>query len=172
MVQPASPPSANVAPAAAPRLLHRIAVIIYEGVLLFGVVVGVGAVFFAVSGSPGSLSAGRRLALQAVLFAAIGVYFVYCWVRGGQTLAMRSWGVRLARADGGPLTIGQAVLRYLLAWHLLAPGLLFMWLVPADALMDAVALALGIAAMLALAYTDPQRQLLHDRWLGTRVLKA
>ena len=62
-------------------------------------------------------------------------------------------------------------MRYLLAWTLFAPGLLFVALVPAGAAWDLLALALGLAAMLSIARIGPQHQLLHDRLLGTRVIR-
>ena len=172
MSDPAASTTLGPGSAAAPSLPHRVAVMVYESVLLFGVVFGVGFVLLSVTGWTHPLAPGRRLLLQFLLFCAVGVYFIYCWTHGGQTLAMRSWRVKLMRSDGGDVSIARAVLRYLLAWHLFAPGLLFIAVFQAGAAAQIAALALGVAAMLALAYTDPQRQLLHDRWLGTRVVRV
>jgi uncharacterized RDD family membrane protein YckC len=153
-----------------PNLLHRIAAMIYEAVLLFGVVFGVSFALLAATGWTYPLPPGRRAVLQAVLFLAIGGYFVYCWSRSGQTLAMRSWRLKVVERDGGPVSVGRAMLRYLLAWHLFAPGLLFVALVQTHAALDGIVFVLGFAGMLALAYTDARRQLLHDRVLGTQVV--
>ncbi|MFN9029212.1 MAG: RDD family protein [Betaproteobacteria bacterium] len=153
-----------------PNLLHRIAAMVYEAVLLFGVVFGVSFALLAATGWTYPLPPGRRAVLQAVLFLAIGGYFVYCWSRSGQTLAMRSWRLRLIERDGGPVSVRRAIMRYLLAWHLFAPGLLFIALVQTHAALDSAVFVLGFAGMLALAYTDARRQLLHDRVLGTQVV--
>ncbi len=143
---------------------------VYEAVLLFGIVFGVSFVLLTATGWTYPLPPARRAILQAVLFAAIGAYFVYCWSRSGQTLAMRSWRLKLVDRDGGPVGTARALLRYLLAWHLFLPGIVFVALFQAHSAVDGAAFALGVAAMLALAYTDPRRQLLHDRLLGTRVV--
>lgn len=143
---------------------------VYEAVLLFGVVFGVSLVLLTATGWTYPLPLGRRTVLQALLFVTIGAYFVYCWSRSGQTLAMRSWRLKLVDHDGGPVSAGRALLRYLLAWHLFLPGIMFVALFQAHSAVDGAAFALGLAAMLALVYIDPQRQLLHDRVLGTRVV--
>jgi uncharacterized RDD family membrane protein YckC len=109
--------------------------------------------------------------LLAALLVAVGVYFVYCWVRAGQTLAMKSWRLRLVDRDGRLLRPGRAVLRYLLAWTLFAPGLLFIAATGAGGLSILLALAASVLAMLAFAGIGPRRQLLHDLLLGSRVIR-
>lgn len=155
-----------------PGLLVRLAAMTYEAVLLFGVVFIVGYLVLALARWTYPLQPHQRWTLQAVLFVVIGGYFVWCWTRSGQTLALKTWHLRVVGADGGRLGLRTAVLRYLLAWHLFAPGLLFVLLFRTHAAWDVAAFALGFAAMLLLAYTDPQRRLLHDRWLGTRVVRV
>lgn len=143
----------------------------YEAVLLFGLVFAVGMALLALTGWTYPLPAPRRWVLQAVLFVAIGAYFVICWTRAGQTLALKSWRLRVVDRDGAPPRPGRAILRYLLAWSLFAPGMLFVALASAGPLANALALGGGLLAMLALARLDPQRRLLHDRLLGTRVIR-
>lgn len=143
----------------------------YEAVLLFGVVFVASFVLLALAGWTYPLPPQRRWALQAVLFVAIGAYFVFSWTRAGQTLAMKSWRLRVVDRNGGLLTPGRALVRYLLAWSLFAPGLAFIAIAGAGALVNLLALAGGVFAMLALARLDPQRQLLHDRLLGSRVVR-
>ena len=77
----------------------------------------------------------------AVVFAA---YFLYCWLRGGQTLAMKAWGIRLAQ-----VTPARAVLRFVLAAILLPSTISFIWV-----------------------FFDRDRQFLHDRLAGTRLVVA
>jgi uncharacterized RDD family membrane protein YckC len=154
-----------------PTLWHRVAAMIYELVLLFGVVFVVSWVLLTALRWTYPLAPAQRWVLQAVLFVAIGVYFAYCWSRGGQTLAMKSWGLRL-ESPARPLGFGRAFLRYVLAWHLLLPSLLLVALFQLHALIDLVLFAGAFAVMLLTLYLDPGRQYLHDRWLGTRVVKA
>lgn len=82
-----------------------------------------------------------------LLFVTSG-YFLWFWTHGGQTLAMKTWRVRLATADGQPLRAGRAVMRLFLA----SVGLLFF----------------GIGILWA--FFDPERQFLHDRLAGTRLI--
>jgi uncharacterized RDD family membrane protein YckC len=172
------PPPTEVGPSApaqaqgaAPDLLLRLAVMTYEAVLLFGVVFVVSYALLALAGWKYPLQPQQRWILQTLLFIAVGVYFVYCWVRAGQTLAMKSWRLRLVERDGSPVRPARALLRYLLAWSLFAPGLVFMVVADVNALWDLAALLTGLITMLALARLDPNGQLLHDRLLGTRVVR-
>lgn len=167
---PAAALSAQRPPQPAGVLL-RLAAMTYEAVLLFGVLFIVSYAVLGLTRWTYPLADAQRWILQAILFVTLGAYFVYCWSRSGQTLAMKSWHLRVVANDGARLTLRRAVLRYLLAWQLFAPGLLLV-----AALRPGVANALGllaasVVAMLLLAYADPQRQLLHDRWLGTRVIR-
>ena len=43
---------------------------------------------------------GRHV-LQAFLFVVLGIYFIWFWSHGGQTLAMKTWHIRLVDRDGG-----------------------------------------------------------------------
>lgn len=83
------------------------------------------------------------------IYVVLGCYFVWYWRRGGQTLAMQTWKLRLVQAgSGAPVGLGQAWLRYTLAW----PSVLL------------------VGVGLAWAIIDPERQFLHDRLAGTRVV--
>ena len=150
----------------------RLASLVYEATLLFGVVFGASYLLIAATGWTYPLPDTRRWILQAVVFIVVGVYFVYCWTHGGQTLALKAWRLRVANADGSPVALGRAVLRYLLAWHLFLPGLISIVLFPATPWLNLTALLLGMLGMLALVYLDPQRQAVHDRLLGTRLLRV
>lgn len=118
---------------------------VYESLLLFGVAFFASLPFLAATGI--SLNGWARHAYQAYLFLVIGVYFVACWRRRGQTLAMKTWKLRLVGAAGARITLRQALLRYACAW----PGLLLG----------------GIGILYALI--DRERQFLHDRLSGTRI---
>ncbi|MCU0765147.1 MAG: RDD family protein [Burkholderiaceae bacterium] len=156
---------------AAPGILPRLAVMTYEAVLLFGVVFMTGYALLALTGWTHPLQPGQRWLLQAALFVVVGAYFVYCWVRVGQTLPMKSWRLRIVDRDGGLLSLPRAVLRYLLAWTLFAPGLLIVAVAEIRGLASLLVLLASLLVMLAAALLDPRRQLLHDRILGSRVIR-
>ncbi len=97
---------------------------------------------------PGGLdgvSGVARVSLQLWLLLVVGGYFVLCWSRFGQTLAMRAWRLHLTTSCGsalpGPL---RASARWILAALLLPASI--MW-----------------------ALLDRERLFLHDRLAGTRV---
>ena len=72
--------------------------------------------------------AGYRLALQLALLAVSAGYFVLSWTRGGQTLGMRAWRIRIIAAEGGALPWPRAILRFGIALLSLAAfGLGFLW---------------------------------------------
>jgi uncharacterized RDD family membrane protein YckC len=159
-------------PAGRPASLPlRLAATIYEAVLLFGVVFIVSYALLAVFQWKYPLPPGPRAVLQAVLFVVIGGYFVWCWSRSGQTLALKTWHLQVLADDGRPPSVARSVARYLLAWHLWLPGLLWLSLFHTSVIVDLGAFALGYAALLLPAVADPARRLLHDRWTRTRIVR-
>lgn len=172
---PADGPSGDVAPLGGPRagatpsIRRRLAAFLYEGVLLFGVVMIAGLVFSIATQQRHALQG--QLGMQAVLFGVLGLYFVWFWCHGGQTVAMQAWHVRLESAAGGPVGWPQATLRYLLAWlwFLPAAGVAhFSGLKGGPALCGA--LLVGVLAYAALAWLRPDRQFWHDVVCGTRLV--
>ena len=69
-----------------------------------------------------------KLALQAALLIVTAAYFVVSWSRGGQTIGMRAWRLRVVGANGDALPWPRALLRFAVALPaLLAGGLGFLW---------------------------------------------
>ena len=81
----------------------------YEAILLFAVAFFAAWLFFFASGGRDATSGALRHALQLFILAAFAAYFLWCWLRGGQTLAMKAWGIRLV-----DVTPRKAVVRFLL----------------------------------------------------------
>ena len=115
---------------------------VYEAVLLFAVGFFAAWLFFFVSGGKDATSGGLRHALQLFIFMVFAAYFLWCWLRGGQTLAMKAWHIRVVE-----ITPAKALVRLLLA-TLLFP------------------------VSIAWALFDRDRQFLHDRLSGTRLVNA
>lgn len=152
-----------------PSIRRRFAAMAYEAVLLFGLLFATGLIF-------GTLLQQRhallfRSELQAVVTFVMGLYFVWFWSHGGQTLAMKTWRVRLLTAQGRPVPMLRAGVRYVLCWLWVAPGLLVAALVGAKGWWLALIPAANVAAWAALALADPARQFLHDRLAGTRLVR-
>src|SRR5262245_29015504 len=60
-------------------------------------------------------SLGWRVGLRVALFAVTAGYFVLSWTRGGQTIGMRAWRLRIVDADGNALGWSRAILRFVIA---------------------------------------------------------
>lgn len=161
------PPAAD--PLAAPSLKRRMACWLYEGILLFGVVFIAGYLFGTLSQTRHALD--NRPGLQAFLFLILGIYFTWFWHRG-QTLAMKTWHVKVVSAQGLPLSQSRALLRYLLSW---------MWFLPPLLLTIPLGLPAGSIGLLCFVWVliwallsrfHPQRQFWHDAWAGTRLVSV
>ena len=98
---------------------------VYEGVLLFGVVFVAGYLFDTLTQSRSDLT--LRHTRQVWLFVAIGAYFVLCWRRSGQTLPMKAWNIRLISAAGGQLSMRQMIVRYVCMWLMPVGTALLVW---------------------------------------------
>ena len=114
----------------------------YEAVLLFAVAFFAAWLFFFASGARDATTGWLHHALQLFILTIFAAYFLWCWLRGGQTLAMKAWGIRLV-----DVTPGRALLRLALAAALLP--ITFVW-----------------------ALFDRDHQFLHDRLVGTRLVNA
>lgn len=69
-----------------------------------------------------------RFALRLTLFAISAAYFVISWSRGGQTIGMRAWRLRVVDSDGNALPWPRALLRFVVALAGLLPfGIGFWW---------------------------------------------
>lgn len=166
-------------PTAAPRLNRRLVCMVYEGVLLFGVTVVAASAYFGllkafdvqfVSYAKTDHDNLVRYGLMAWMFVVLGCYFVYCWCKSGQTLAMKTWRIKVVDLDGSKLPVIKGVVRYLLAW---------LWFLPALALYDRLSLprsamlpllALGVAAWAMTAVFSKNGQFLHDKLAKTRLI--
>jgi len=153
----------------APGLARRLACFLYEGVLLFGVVMIAGLFYGLVTRQQHALIGLHGL--QAFLFVVLGAYFVVFWSRSGQTLAMQTWHIRLVTARGERVPPARALCRYLLAWLWFLPALALLWFSGLrGGLPVSAALLTGVLAYAGLARLHPQRQFWHDAVCGTRLV--
>ena len=152
-----------------PGLWRRMASFTYEGVLLFGVVMIAAYLFSSLTQQRHALL-GRH-GLQAFLFIVLGIYFVWFWSHGGQTVAMKAWHVRLVDAAGRQVGQARALLRYFLSWLWFMPALLLVWLSGLRSPGSAFGILFaGVVAYALLARLHPQRQFFHDVLCGTRLV--
>ena len=141
-------PAAIPVPAdAAPSIARRLASMLYEAILLFAIAFLATWLFQFAAGTL-RIEGWRMHLLQLFLLAVFAAYFLWCWLRGGQTLAMKTWRIRLVtRKEHGRLSPKAALLRFIYAL-LTVPTLI------------------GIAW----ACVDRDRQFLHDRLAGSLLI--
>lgn len=153
----------------APRLARRMACWLYEGMLMFGVVFMAGYLHSALSQSRHALD--NRHGLQLFLFIIFGIYFSWFWHKG-QTLAMKTWHIRIVSRNGQPLTQGRALLRYVCSWLWFLPPLVLSMPFHLP-VREIVVLLTGWIVLWALASRlHPQSQFWHDALAGTRLVSA
>ena len=133
-------------------LWRRLAAAAYDGLVVLALMFLGTALIMPLS--RGAITPDHPLAellYQAYLLAIGFLFFAGFWTRGGQTLGMLAWRVKLVRSDAGHrVTWKQALVRYLaaiLSW--VALGLGFWW-----------------------SSFDPERKTWHDRVSGTELIKA
>ena len=89
------------------------------------------AAVVALAASGGALDVHRladKALVQILIIAVSAAYFCVSWWRGGQTIGMKPWRLRVVRLDGGSLDPAQAALRFAVAvFSLLPAGLGFWW---------------------------------------------
>jgi uncharacterized RDD family membrane protein YckC len=127
---------------------RRLASLLYESLLVLGILALTFMIPYVLLGMFFAVAAPGWL-LWMHVFVVLGAYFAWCWSHRGQTLAMQTWHLKLVRAADGRLAQPAACwLRYALAW----PSLLL------------------CGAGLWWALIDRDRQFLHDRLAGTRIV--
>lgn len=110
-------------------------------------------------------------ARQAVTFLVLGFYFIHQWTRDGQTLAMKTWRMRLVGADGGAVSPRAAATRYLLSWMWIAPAGVACLALGLERWHKLEAFGVGILLWSLTAFLDKDRQFLHDKLAGTRLVQ-
>ena len=145
---------------------------LYEASLLFAVAFIATWLFqFAAGGAV--VRGWQRTALQFYLAAVFAAYFLYCWLRGGQTLAMKAWKIRLVMPGKSRIPPRIALARLAYAGFFVGSfcAALAAAFVHRNPWIAFVTLAVS-GAGLGWALIDRDRQFLHDRLAGTRLVMA
>lgn len=143
---------------------------LYESMLVFGIAFAT-ALVFSVAGQMRSGMDPRRHLLIAFLVLVLGLYFAWCWNKG-QTLAMRTWKIRIVDRYGRPVGLPRALLRYACSWVWVLPPMAF--IAPMHLPVSGMAAALlGWMAVWALSsQLQAEKQFWHDVVAGTRLVPA
>lgn len=143
-------------------LWRRLLALIYDLLLVTAIVMVVGLVCQGITGGNVVSNDGHaRIAwwYQPVQAVVVSAYFLASWLRGGQTLGMRPWRIRLTNDQGGRLSPKQAVVRLLVAAAPLALLGLAPWL---GARTAAGCVACAWLAWWGVAAFDSRQRALHD----------
>lgn len=114
---------------------RRLGAMLYDGFLVIAIWVAVTVVhmlfFRYVLGQQTEeigTTASDIWSLRLMLVFFVTLFFVFSWSRGGMTLGMQAWRLRVQAADGYSLNLKQCLIRCAVAWFsLLAFGLGYLW---------------------------------------------
>lgn len=129
-----------------PSLLRRFATINYDLLLLVAVSIAYGLIYLGIAKLIFGVNSDRATGLlfQLGWLASIASFYVYFWMKGGQTTGMRAWRIQITNLAGDAPSLKQALLRFLLA-------------------------PLGWLCFFT-AFFDPQQQCLHDKLSATQLI--
>lgn len=137
-------------------LLRRLAALLYDAFLVAAIWMALGfGMQFIVGPDTNQLIDGQVQTdpvIGAILFigevASAAGFYMWFWLRTGQTLGMIAWRIKAVNASGQLMTPKQAVLRFVLAWpSLFCLGVGYLWI-----------------------YIDKHGNAIHDILSGTQVV--
>jgi uncharacterized RDD family membrane protein YckC len=153
----------------APTIPRRLISMVYETLLGFAVLFLPFLIFeVATHASHAPVIEHMR---QALAFLVLGAYFIHQWSRQGQTLAMKTWRIKVERPGHAHLSLQTAVVRYLLSWMWIAPAALASLVFGLQHWQALGAIGAGVLLWSATALLDKDRQFLHDKLTGTRLVQ-
>ncbi|MES9846427.1 MAG: RDD family protein [Candidatus Sedimenticola sp. PURPLELP] len=142
----------NTSSLAPPSLLRRLGAVLYDTLLVAGLLLMASTIITLPTEMMFGAETSARVskALLVWLWPLIPLlFFTWFWTRGGQTLGMRSWRIRVVTEEGAPLEARQALLRAacaVVSW--LPLGLGFLWVL-----------------------FDSEKRAWHDMLSGTRLIR-
>jgi len=161
--------TANPSAIGTPTIKRRLIAMVYEAFLL--IAIEALAVFIFIFATGNRQEPAWRAGLMVFLFLVTGAYFVHSWRGAGFTLAMKTWRIKVVKLGHAKVPFKNAALRYLLAWGWFAPALATGALLDLHHLKEwALLLTVGLVAWALTAFLDKDRQFLHDRIAGTRLI--
>ena len=137
--------------------LRRLAALVYDSLLVV-------ALLFIATFAVLPLTGGEAITIDSRGFGAYAYrgwllavafgYFGFCWVRGGQTLGLRAWRLRLQSWDGSAANWADAAIRFTSGATLAMLAAIGLWLLgsPGWSLGDLPALLMLLPAIANLAW--------------------
>jgi uncharacterized RDD family membrane protein YckC len=154
---------------ATPTIQRRLISMVYEAFLLVAVEALAMFVYLFVTQNQHSptIDHGRN----ALFFLVAAAYFIHSWTGSGHTLAMKTWRIKVVKLGYKTVPFRAAAVRYLMAWGWFLPAIVACWAFGWKSTGQVgAAMAVGIVAWAMTALSDKDRQFLHDRIAGTRLI--
>jgi uncharacterized RDD family membrane protein YckC len=157
-------------------LARRLAAVAYDALLVAAVVLVLGFAMLPLVTPTAAAGAGRlsvpplpvRVVLFAVIFAVLAAYFTWSWSQGRATLAQKTWRLRVVDRNGDWVSIRTALARYLACW--VGPALAGIAYLVQHPQGHGAHAAWLVTLNFLWALLDRDRQYLHDRIAGTRIV--
>lgn len=113
------------------RLPRILGAVVYDTLIVFALVF-IAAQWFPLVPEALQAQLGMKIFKQLYVLLICFIYFAYSWRRGGQTIGMKAWRLKLVQSDSltSDISWRQCLIRYLVAigsWLALG-GLGFLWI--------------------------------------------
>jgi len=152
-----------------PTIKRRLMAMLYDLLLITAVEFFANFLFIFLTGNR-QAPLFRHLGI-ALFFLVAAAYFLQAWCGSGFTLAMKTWRIKLVKVGHARVPLGAALLRHVLAWCWLLPALYVSHTLKLGHGQTAMALLVGIVIWAMTAFLDKDRQFLHDKLAGTRLIQ-
>ena len=162
----------------APTIKRRIALNLYEMLVLFGVLAFTFLVPHLIIGVLFEVTAPSAI-LMAHVYLVLAFYFMWYWTKTGQTLAMQTWRIQLVNVDGAIMKRSQALMRFAIGSLWLIPAALLLFINikmnPSASMGGSVSIIFFSITLflwpLSAILDRKNRQSIPDRWSGTRLVQ-
>jgi uncharacterized RDD family membrane protein YckC len=162
----------------APTIKRRIALNLYEMLVLFGVLAFAFLVPHLTIGVLFEVTAPSTI-LMAHLYLVLAFYFMWYWTKKGQTLAMQTWRIQLVSEDGSIMKRSQALMRFAIGSLWLIPAALLLFIIikmnPSISMGGSVSIIFFSITLflwpLSAVLDRKNRQSIPDRWSRTRLVQ-
>ncbi|MEN9341041.1 MAG: hypothetical protein RJA32_88 [Pseudomonadota bacterium] len=162
----------------APTIKRRIALNLYEMLVLFGVLAFTFLVPHLIIGVLFEVTAPSAI-LMAHMYLVLAFYFMWYWTKTGQTLAMQTWRIQLVNEDGAIMKRSQALMRFAIGSLWLIPAALLLFINirmnPGASMGGSVSIIFFSITLflwpLSAVLDRKNRQSIPDRWSGTRLVQ-
>lgn len=152
-----------------PTIKRRLMAMLYDLLLIAAIEFFANFLFIFITGNR-QTPLFRHLG-TALFFIVAAAYFIHAWTGSGFTLAMKTWRIKLVKVGYARVPWSTALLRHVLAWGWLLPALFVSYTCKLSHGQTGMALAIGILVWALTVFLDRDRQFLHDKLAGTRLIQ-